>query len=163
MNCSVGRRVAVALVVVVAAAGVAVAGSAVLGGGASGRAPSAPHFVEEAAAAGIDHTFGGEDRWYVGGGVAHVRLRRGWPARPVHSGRRRPRAAPRNVSQVGASLRFAPVHDPPTEFSDVTGAYPLDVDGDAVTDLAVLRRGENVFLRGLGDCRFERANERVVV
>ena len=39
------------------------------------------------------------------------------------------------------------------------GAYPLDVDGDGVTDLAVLRLGENVLLRGLGDCRFERANE----
>ena len=70
MNRSVGRRVAVALVVVVAAAGVAIAGSAVLGGGASGRAPAAPRFVEEASAAGIDHTFGGEDQWFVGGGVA---------------------------------------------------------------------------------------------
>ena len=42
----------------------------------------------------------------------------------------------------------------------MTGAYPLDVDGDGLVDLAVLRSGENVLLRGLGGCRFERANER---
>ena len=40
------------------------------------------------------------------------------------------------------------------------GAYPLDVDSDGAADLAVLRNGEDVLLRGLGDCRFERANER---
>ena len=42
----------------------------------------------------------------------------------------------------------------------MTGAYPLDIDGDGTVDLAVLRIGENVLLRGLGGCRFERANER---
>jgi hypothetical protein len=39
----------------------------------------------------------------------------------------------------------------------VTGAYPLDVDSDGNMDLAVLRRGGNVILRGSGDCRFEDA------
>ena len=39
------------------------------------------------------------------------------------------------------------------------GAYPLDIDSDGVADLAILRHGENVLLRGLGECRFERANE----
>lgn len=41
----------------------------------------------------------------------------------------------------------------------VTGAYPLDIDGDGVLDLFVLRVGPNVVLRGLGDCRFEDATE----
>jgi hypothetical protein len=41
----------------------------------------------------------------------------------------------------------------------VTGAYPLDVDSDGISDLMVLRRGGNVLLRGLGDCRFEPAND----
>jgi hypothetical protein len=41
----------------------------------------------------------------------------------------------------------------------VLGAYPLDVDGDGRQDLVLLRLGENVVMRGLGDCRFERANE----
>jgi hypothetical protein len=51
------------------------------------------------------------------------------------------------------------VEDPVTDLTDVTGAYPLDIDGDGFTDLAVLRVGENVLLRGLGDCSFERGNE----
>ena len=41
------------------------------------------------------------------------------------------------------------------------GAYPLDIDSDRHTDLVVLRLGENVLLRGLGECRFERANEEL--
>ena len=42
----------------------------------------------------------------------------------------------------------------------VNGAYPLDVDGDGIVDLAVLRIGGASLLRGLGDCRFEPADER---
>ena len=53
--------------------------------------------------------------------------------------------------------------DPTTDLTAVTGAYPLDIDGDGVIDLVVLRVGENVLLRGLGDCRFERANEALGV
>ena len=49
--------------------------------------------------------------------------------------------------------------DPVTDLTSVTGAYPLDIDGDHLVDLVVLRRGENMVLRGLGDCRFERANQ----
>jgi hypothetical protein len=41
----------------------------------------------------------------------------------------------------------------------VLGAYPLDIDSDGVMDLVVLRQGENALMRGLGDCRFEDANE----
>ena len=40
-----------------------------------------------------------------------------------------------------------------------TGAYPLDIDGDGVMDLAVLRQGANRLYRGLGDCRFADAGE----
>ena len=65
----------------------------------------------------------------------------------------------RNDSPVGGALHFTQLHDPATDLDEVTGAYPLDIDGDGVTDLAVLRVGGNVLLRGLGDCRFERANE----
>jgi hypothetical protein len=45
------------------------------------------------------------------------------------------------------------------ELDKVTGAYPLDIDSDGITDLVLLRVGENVAMRGLGHCRFERANE----
>ena len=49
-----------------------------------------------------------------------------------------------------------PVHD----LTAVNGAYPIDVDGDGIVDLAVLRMRRERLLRGLGDCRFEPANER---
>ena len=52
------------------------------------------------------------------------------------------------------------VPSPVTDLDRVTGAYPLDVDGDGIGDLVVLRIGEDVLLRGTGDCAFERANER---
>ena len=60
---------------------------------------------------------------------------------------------------MGGALRFTPVPDPATDLTGVNGAYPIDIDGDGQVDLAVLRIGESVLLRGLGDCRFERANE----
>jgi len=47
-----------------------------------------------------------------------------------------------------------------TDLLGASGAYPIDIDSDGITDLVVLRHGENVLLRGLGNCRFERANER---
>jgi hypothetical protein len=64
----------------------------------------------------------------------------------------------RNQSTVGGALTFEPV-DRVGALTGVVGAYPLDVDGDGFIDLAVLRYGENVMLRGLGNCGFERANE----
>jgi hypothetical protein len=40
----------------------------------------------------------------------------------------------------------------------VTGAYPLDIDNDGLLDLAVLRVGTNLLLRGSGDCGFADAS-----
>ena len=65
----------------------------------------------------------------------------------------------RNESAVGGALRFVSVSDSGTEIGEALGAYPLNVDGDAFTDLIVLRVGENIALRGLGACHFERANQ----
>ena len=70
----------------------------------------------------------------------------------------RPRSTATTASLV-ATLRFTQLRSPVTDLTAVTGAYPLDIDGDGHSDLVVLRVGEDVVLRGLGDCRFERANE----
>ncbi|TAL05323.1 MAG: VCBS repeat-containing protein, partial [Chloroflexota bacterium] len=70
-----------------------------------------------------------------------------------------PAALYRNDGSVGGPLHFSAVDEPSATLIDVAGAYPIDIDGDGRTDLVVLRAGENVILRGLGGCRFERANE----
>ncbi len=120
----------------------------------------APHYVEEAQAAGIDHAYTGDFNFFVGGGVAAFDCNDDGRQDLYLAGGSGPAALYRNDSPVGGALRFAHVTDAATDLRDVTGAYPLDVDGDGRSDLAVLRVGENVLLRGLGDCRFERANER---
>ena len=70
----------------------------------------------------------------------------------------RPRCTTTTARSAGRS-DFTGLPSPVTDLTEVTGAYPLDVDSDGHTDLAVLRAGQDVILRGLGDCRFERADE----
>ena len=142
-----------------------VAGGLVVGGvlpprdAGIGPALGPPRFVEEGAAAGIDHAYTGEFDFFVGGGVAAFDCDDDQRIDLYLAGGAAPAALYRNTSRAGGALRFEPVRDPATGLDRVTGAYPLDLDGDGVTDLAVLRNGENVLLRGLGGCRFERANE----
>jgi hypothetical protein len=123
------------------------------------EALAAPNFVEEARAAGVDHVYDGEFQYFVGGGVAAFDCDDDGRSDLFFAGGSRPAGLFRNESPVGGELRFSALHDPVTDMTGVTGAYPLDVDSDGLTDLAVLRVGENSMLRGLGDCRFEPANE----
>lgn len=123
-----------------------------------GAGPETPHLVEQAAASGIDHVYDG-DRFYVGGGVAAFDCDADGKPELFLAGGSNAAALYHNDSTVGGALRFTQLPDPATDLVDATGAYPIDVDGDGVLDLVVLRLGEDVLLRGLGGCRFERANE----
>ena len=42
----------------------------------------------------------------------------------------------------------------------VTGAYPIDINNDALIDLMVLRNGPNTLMLGQGDCQFIDATEQ---
>ncbi len=148
---------AVAVVLVVAIAGLVVSRI----GDGSMTALGPPHFVEETASAGLDHTYDGPLAAFVGGGIAVFDCNDDGRPDAYVSGGSNPAALYRNESPTGGALRFTAVSDAATDLRDVTGAYPLDIDGDGRIDLAVLRLGENVLLRGLGDCRFERANEQL--
>jgi hypothetical protein len=103
--------------------------------------------------------YDGDFTYFVGGGVATFDCDDDGRPDLYFAGGTNPAALYRNESPVGGELRFAQVPDPATDLQRVVGAYPVDIDGDGLVDLAVLRYGENVLLRGLGDCRFERANE----
>jgi len=130
-----------------------------LGASTPSSAMGAPHFVDEAASAGLDHVYDGDFKFAVGGGVAAFDCNGDGKPELYIAGGSHPAALFRNDSPTGGTLRFRPLHDPAVELTDVYGAYPIDIDGDGLVDLVVLRNGETILLRGLGDCRFERANE----
>src|SRR3954454_4037152 len=129
------------------------------GTGSSPAAP-APKFVSDTTVSGIDHSYSGDFEFFVGGGVAAFDCDDDGRADLFFAGGTDPAALYRNESPIGGALRFAEVPSPVTDLTAVTGAYPLDLDSDGHVDLAVLRRGGNVLLRGLGDCDFEDANEK---
>ncbi len=153
-------RVAATWAVALVAIGVVAAGLTIWRTG--GAAPAAttgkaPHFVNESTSAGIDHAYTGAFEYFVGGGVAAFDCNGDGRDELYFAGGSEPAALYRNESPVGGALRFTRLASPITDLTAVTGAYPLDVDGDGQPDLVVLRRGGNEVLRGLGSCRFEDA------
>ena len=60
----------------------------------------------------------------------------------------------RNKS-TDAELAFSEETPAPLALTGVTGAYPVNIDSDAFTDLVVLRAGEDLILKGGPDCSFE--------
>jgi hypothetical protein len=122
--------------------------------------PAVPTFVDAAATAGIDHRYDGGSGFFVGGGVAAFDCTGDGLPELFIAGGEAPAALFRNDSTIGDRLRFTRLPSTVTDLSSVTGAYPIDIDGDDLVDLVVLRKGEDVLLRGLGSCTFERANER---
>src|SRR5882724_5801392 len=122
-------------------------------------APVVPHFIEETDAAGIQSRFDGEWEYMVGGGVAAFDCDgSGLPSLFIAGGANRSRFY-RNRSARGGALKFVQERAG-LELTSTLGAYPIDIDGDGTLDLVVLRVGETVLMRGLGDCRFDRGNER---
>lgn len=118
-----------------------------------------PRFQDVRSSAGLEHRYEGDFLYYVGGGVAAFDCDGDHRPELYLAGGAAPAALFHNDSSPSDGLRFARIVDPTTDLTAVTGAYPLDVDSDGLTDLAVLRTQGNVLLRGLGGCRFEPANE----
>ncbi len=122
-----------------------------------GDAIAAPRFVERGAALPVQHVYAGGWEHFVGGGVAVLDCNGDGRLDLVAAGGTAPaRLFVNATAGAGAPLAFTTAALPVV--AGATGAYPLDVDGDGVLDLAVLRVGANRLLRGLGGCRFADAN-----
>ena len=101
------------------------------------------------------HVYDGGWEHFVGGGIAAFDCDDDLQPELFVAGGTAPAKLLRNTSEVNVSFRDL---TPETlAVTGVSGAYPLDYDNDGHVDLAVLRVGENMLLRGQGGCEFEKA------
>ena len=143
------RNLALALLVVV---------SCLASSQAAEYQPVIPAFTEETKSAGIDSIYTGDWEFTVGGGVATFDCNADGFSDMLLAGGEAKAKFYRNASAKGGALKFE-IQTSGLELDKVTGAYPIDIDSDAMMDLVLLRVGENTVMRGQGSCKFERANE----
>lgn len=99
------------------------------------------------------HSYDGGWEHFVGGGIAAFDCNADTLPELFAAGGESPAQLFLNRSDPGGDLAFEVV-DSALSLTGVTGAYPLDIDSDGTMDLALLRVGENILMRGLGGCRF---------
>jgi hypothetical protein len=95
-----------------------------------------------------DHAYDGGWSHFVGGGVAVFDCNDNGLPDIFAAGGENPALLLRNDGD------FAFTPQPLPDLTGVTGAYPIDLDGDGIMDLFVMRVGPNIALRGDGDCGF---------
>lgn len=117
----------------------------------SEAASSDPQFIDASDAFPIDHVYSGGWEHFVGGGAAVFDCN--GDQRPDIFAAGGTSLARLFTSGPGPKVTFELATDFPA-LTGVTGAYPIDIDGDEIIDLAVLRVGPNVLLKGHGGCSF---------
>ncbi|MCB1380387.1 MAG: VCBS repeat-containing protein [Alphaproteobacteria bacterium] len=118
-----------------------------------------PGMHEEHLSAGVEHVYDGPWEYFVGGGGAAFDCNGDRKPDMLLAGGKNPAQLYVNESDVGGALKFRAVAlELGKDVRGVTGAYPLDVDGDGHMDVALLRVGQNILLKGNGDCSFTAAN-----
>ncbi|MEM7523997.1 MAG: VCBS repeat-containing protein, partial [Pseudomonadota bacterium] len=136
------------------AAAVSAVVSAAVSAALSAPALAGPVFVDRAPELGIDHRYTGGWAHFVGGGVAAFDCDGDHMPELYAAGGESEALLLRNRSARGGALDFAAETPAALRLTGVTGAYPLDINGDGALDLVVLRAGENLLLKGDGACGF---------
>ena len=117
-----------------------------------GAAVAGPVFTPVAVPA---HVYDGGWEHFVGGGVSAFDCNGDRFPELVAAGGSNPAILLVNATGTpGAPLAFRADTPEALALTGVTGAYPLDIDDDGVLDLAVMRVGENLLLKGGPDCTF---------
>ncbi len=124
----------------------------VAGTAAAEPGPIVPAFTDQTQGLPSEHRYTGDWEHFVGGGVAVFDCNGDAMPDMFVAGGSSPARLFVNVTAEDGNLRFA--DGTGDNISGVTGAYPLDIDGDGLIDLAVLRVGPNMLLQGDGACGF---------
>lgn len=99
-----------------------------------------------------EHIYTGGWEHFVGGGLAAFDCNGDDLPELYAAGGTNPAQLFINTSQD--TLSFEAETPDSLALTGVIGAYPLDIDNDAILDLVVLRVGENMALHGQGNCAF---------
>ena len=121
-----------------------------------------PVMVEEALKAGIDQRYEGPWEFFVGGGAAGLDCNGDRKPDLFIAGGKNPAGLYVNRSEPGGELQFEKVDTglDDTVMTNVTGAYPIDIDNDGHKDLVVMRVGRNAILKGGPGCTFTNASRQ---
>lgn len=98
------------------------------------------------------HVYDGGWEHFVGGGVAVFDCNGDALPDAYVAGGSNP--AQLFVNTSSQTLSFHAQTPPALALDHVTGAYPIDIDSDGMMDLAILRVGPDILIRGQPDCAF---------
>ncbi|MEK6216820.1 MAG: CRTAC1 family protein [Boseongicola sp.] len=114
--------------------------------------PIDPVFKDQSNALPVEHSYSGDWEHFVGGGVAVFDCN--GDARPDLFAAGGTSPARLFVNETAEDGKFLFADRTSNKITGVTGAYPLDINNDGLIDLAVLRVGPNMLLKGNGACEF---------
>lgn len=123
-----------------------------------------PSLIEQGKLAGIDHKYTGPFEYFVGGGVASFDCNGDRMPDVFLAGGESSAKLYINKSTPSGDLVFEEksIFDDGKYLKKVTGAYAINLNNDAHTDLVVMRVGKNYLLKGGKDCTFTKANKEFV-